>query len=179
MTEEARPEETTVVLSSFQDVNPTAAALGGLQNLGIPDDDITVMSSLPWSADILGRPHVKTPLTKIALTCALVGLGLGIFLVVVTPYLYIVRVGGQPIVPVPPSALLLYEFLMLFLIIGTFGGFLALNGFPKYKPTYYDPKLSDERISLVVHAPAEKEAQVVAILEENGGIVQDPERREL
>lgn len=178
--EEPRAEETAVVLSSFEDVNPTAAALGGLQNLGIPDDDITVMSSLPWSAEILGRPHIKTPLTKIALACALVGLGLGIFLVVVTPFLYIIRVGGQPVVPIPPSALLLYEFLMLFLIIGTFGGFLVLNGFPKYKPTYYDPKLNDERISLVVHAPAAIASDVVAVLEENGGeVIQDPERREL
>jgi hypothetical protein len=180
MTEESRPMDTAVVLGSFMEVNPTAAALGGLQSLGIPDKDVTVMSSLPWSPEILGRPHIRTPLSRIALICALVGLGIGIFLVIVTPYLYIIRVGGQPIVPVPPTVLLLYEFIMLALILGTFGAFLALNRFPSSEPQYYDPKLNDERISLVVHAPADKKADVVAILEEHGGqVVQDPERREL
>jgi uncharacterized protein YneF (UPF0154 family) len=167
-------------MGSFIEVNPSAAALGGLQSLGIPDEDVTVMSSLPWSPEILGRPHVKTPLTKIAMICALVGLGIGIFLVVITPYLYIIRVGGQPIVPVPPTLLLLYEFIMLGLILGTFGGFLVLNRFPSMKAQFYDPELNNERISLVVQTSAEKKADVVAVLEEHGGeVVQDPERREL
>jgi uncharacterized protein YneF (UPF0154 family) len=180
MAEESRPVDTAVVLSSFLEVNPTAAALDGLQGLGIPDEDVTVMSSLPWSAEILGRPHAKTPLSKIALVCALIGLGIGIFLVVLTPYMYIIRVGGQPIVPVPPTLLLLYEFIMLALILGTFGGFMALSRFPSMKPQYYDPKLNDERISLLVHTTADKKADVVAVLEEHGGqVVQDPERREL
>lgn len=180
MTEELHPMDTVVVMSSFIEVNPTAAALGGLQSLGIPDEDVTVMSSLPWSPEILGRPHVKTPLSRIALICALIGLGIGIFLVIVTPYLYIIRVGGQPIVPVPPTVLLLYEFIMLALILGTFGAFLALNRFPSSEPQYYDQELNNERISLVVHTPADKKADVVAVLEEHGGeVVQDPERREL
>lgn len=180
MAEESRPADKAVVLGSFLEVNPSAAALGGLQSLGIPDEDMTVMSSLPWSAEILGRPHTKTPLTKIVLICALIGLGIGIFLVVITPYMYIIRVGGHPIVPVPPTLILLYEFIMLALILGTFGAFLALNRFPALRPHYYDPKLNDERISLLVHTPADKKADVVAILEEHGGqVVEDPERREL
>ncbi len=180
MAEESRPVDTAVVMSSFLEVNPAAAALGGLQSLGVSDEDVTVMSSLPWSPDILGRPHHKTPLAKVAMVSALVGLGIGIFLVMITPYLYIIRVGGQPIVPVPPTLLLLYEFIMLALILGTFGAFMVLNGFPVTKPQYYDPELNNERISLVVHTPAEKRSDVVAVLEEHGGeVVQDPERREL
>ena len=180
MVEESRSVDTAVVLSSFHEVNPTTAALGGLQSLGIPDEDVTVMSSLPWSAEILGRPHTKTPLTRIVLVCALVGLGIGIFLVVLTPYMYIIRVGGQPIVPVPPTIILLYEFIMLALILGTFGAFLVLNRFPSMKPQYYDPELNNEQISLLVQTPADKKADVVAVLEEHGGqVVQDPERREL
>jgi hypothetical protein len=48
------------------------------------------------------------------------------------------------------------------------------------QPQYYDPELNNERISLLVHTPADKKADVVAVLEEHGGeVVQDPERREL
>jgi hypothetical protein len=180
MAEGSNPLDTAVILSSFAEIDPTAAALERLQGLGIPDDDITVMSSLPYSAEILGRPHVKTRLPVISLVAALLGLGTGIVLTMITPYLYIIRVGGQPIVPIPPTALLLYEFIMLFLILGTFGGFLALNHFPASQPQYYDPELTNGRISLVVHSPADKTADVVAIMEAHGGeVVQDPERRTL
>ena len=81
-------------------------------------------------------------------------------------------------VPVPPTALLVYEFIMLLLILGTFGGFLVLNRFPDSRSHYYEPELTDGRISLVVHSPLDKRADVVAVLEAQGGqVVQEPERR--
>ncbi|MEJ2737793.1 MAG: DUF3341 domain-containing protein [Anaerolineae bacterium] len=172
--------ETNVVMSSFREIDPTAAALERLRGLGIPDEDVTVISGLPYSAEILGRPHIKNRLPRISLVSALVGLGAGIFFTVITPYLYIIRVGGHPIVPIPPTAILLYEFIMLLLIVGTFGGFLVLNHFPSNEPQYYDPKVTDGRISLVIHTPADKEAEVVAVLEELGAeITREPERRGL
>jgi hypothetical protein len=170
---------TTVVMSSFLEIDLAAAALDRLRGLGIPDSDITVMSSLPYSAEILGRPHVKSRLPVISLVSAVLGVGAGIFFTVITPYLYIIRVGGQPIVPIPPTAILLYEFIMLLLIVGTFGGFLVLNRSPSKEAPYYDPELNDGRISLLVHTPADKEADVVAALEELGAqMIQEPERRE-
>ena len=172
--------DAAVVLSSFQEIDPSAAALDRLRELGISDDAVTVLSSLPYSAEILGRPHVRTRLGLISLISAVVGLIAGLLFTVITPYLYIVRVGGQPIVPVPPTALLLYEFIMLLLIVGTFGGFLALNHFPDNRPQYYDPELTDGRISLVIESPVDKKTEVVAILEAHGGqVVAEPERRQI
>jgi hypothetical protein len=60
-----------------------------------------------------------------------------------------VRVGGQPVVPIPPTALLQFEFTMIFLILGTFLGFLWLNLFPTFSKAYYDPKVSDGEIALI------------------------------
>lgn len=172
--------DTTIVLSSFLEIDPAAAALDRLRGLGIPDSDITVMSSLPFSAEILGRPHVKSRLPVISLVSAVLGLGAGLFFTVITPYLYIIRVGGQPIVPVPPTAILLYEFIMILLIVGTFGGFLVLKRSPSEEAPYYDPELNDGRISLLVHTPAAKEADVLAALEELGAhMIQEPVGREL
>jgi hypothetical protein len=172
--------DTTIVLSSFLEIDPATAALDRLRGLGILDSDITVMSSLPHSAEILGRPHVKSRLSVISLVCAVLGVGAGLFFTVITPYLYIIRVGGQAIVPVPPTAILLYEFIMLSLIVGTFGGFLVLNRSPSEEAPYYDPELNDGRISLLVHTPADKEADVLAALEELGAhVIQEPERRRL
>ncbi|MFN2290465.1 MAG: quinol:electron acceptor oxidoreductase subunit ActD [Anaerolineae bacterium] len=170
----------SVVMGSFLDIEPSADALDDLRSLGIPDGDISVMSSLPYSPDILGRPHLKTRLPVIGLVAVVLGLLAGLFFTAITPHLYIVRVGGQPIVPLPPTLLLLYEFTMLFLIVGTFGGFLFLNHFPTDKPQYYDPKLNDGRISILVHCPAEKVAEATAVFEAHGAQdIHEPERREL
>jgi hypothetical protein len=167
-------------LGSFQDIEQTVDTLDGLRELGIPDSDIKVLSSLPYSSDILGRPPIKSRLLVISLISAVVGLAVGIFLTVVTPYMYVIQVGGHPIVPVPPTALLLYEFTMLFLILGTFGGMLWQAAFPSYDRQYYDPSLTDGRIGLLIHCFDDKKEAVRAILESQGAEnVHQPERREL
>jgi hypothetical protein len=177
---QADPDTMAVVMGSFRDVEPTSDALDELRARGITDDEVTVLSSLPYSAKILGRPSVRTRLPRISLASALTGLLAGVFFTIITPYLYIIRVGGQPIAPFPPTFLLLYEFTMLLLILGTFGGFLVLNHFPTSEPEYYDPKLSDGRISLVIRCPADKKAEAVAALEAHGAEeIHEPERREL
>lgn len=169
-----------VVMGSFMEIEPTANALDHLRALGIDDADITIMSSLPYAPRITGRPHMHTRLGTISLVSAVAGLLTGVFFTAITPYLYVIRVGGQAIVPFPPTALLLYEFTMLFLIAGTFGGMMVLNRFPDTKPEYYDPHLTDGRIALVVRYPAGKKDEVVAILEAEGALdVGEPERRAL
>ncbi len=180
MSDQVNPEATARVMGSFRDVEPTADALDALRGLGIAEEQIRVMSSLPYSANILGRAPVRTRLPLISLVSAVLGLSAGIFFTVITPNLYIIRVGGQPIVPFPPTLLLLYEFIMLLLIVGTFGGFLVLNHFPSSEPDYYDPKLNEGRISVLVECPAGMRADAVAALEAHGAEdIHEPERREL
>lgn len=171
-----------VVMGSFQDVDieRTADSLDGLRELGIPDSDITILSSLPHSPRVLGRPHIRTWLPWISLGSAVLGFLVGLFFTAITPYLYVIRVGGQPVVPTPPTLLLLYEFTMLFLIAGTFGGLLWLNRFPDTKPEYYDPELFSDRISVLVRLPADQVRGAMAVLESHGALdVHQPERREL
>jgi len=169
-----------VVMGSFQDVERTADTLDGLRALGIPNADMSLMSSLPHSPRILGRPHIRTRLPVISLVSAVLGLLVGLFFTAITPYLYIIRVGGQPVVPTPPTLLLLYEFTMLFLILGTFGGMLWLNHFPDTSPQYYDSQLANDRISVLVHCPPDKVQDTIAVLESQGAEdVHEPERRQL
>jgi len=172
--------DTVFVMGSFRDIDPTVAALDRLDELGIPEENISVLSHLPLSERVLGRPHYRSWLPAIALVSAALGLVIGLFFVGITPHLYVVRVGGQPIVPFPPSALLLYEFIMLALILGTFGSFLVLNRFPDRRPEPYDVELTTGRIALVVEAPADVREDVVAALEELGAEdIGEPEWRSL
>ncbi|MFN2226768.1 MAG: hypothetical protein ACK2UY_10680, partial [Anaerolineae bacterium] len=62
------PESTAVVMGSFTEIEPTADALDELRGRGIADEQISIMSSLPYSPNILGRPSVRTRLPMISLT---------------------------------------------------------------------------------------------------------------
>ncbi len=171
---------TTVLMGLFKDIDRTADTLDQLREIGISDRDITVLSSLPYSSRILGRPHLKTRLPMISLGSAIVGFLVGLFFTVVTPHLYVIQVGVHPIVPVPPTAVLLYEFTMLFLILGTFLGVLWLNFFQSSGPQYYDPSLIKGRIGVTFRCPLEQQEAARAILEAQGAEnIHEPERRDL
>jgi hypothetical protein len=160
--------DSIVLIGSFHDLERAADALDQLRALGVLDQDITVLSSLPYSAKAMGRPEVKSWLPVVTMTSAVVGLLIGLFFTVVTPYLYVIRVGGQPIVPKPTTALLLYEFTMLVLILGTFVGVLAMSNLPAGGPQYDGPALTDDRIGLLFQCSSEKGEAARAILESQG-----------
>jgi hypothetical protein len=177
--EHTAPQQ-AVIMGSFTDVGRSSEALEHLRALGIRDEDITVMSSVPYGAAILGRPPAKTRLPQVALASAALGLAIGVFFAIITPYLYVIRVGGQAISPVPPTLLLLYEFTMLFLVIGTFGGLLVLGHLAPSEPQYADPLLSADRIVLVVQCPPDRQEVATRVLRDQGAVeVQTPERRKL
>jgi hypothetical protein len=170
----------TVLTGSFQDLERTADTLDQLRALGIADQDITILSSLPYSPRALGRPHIKTWLPLITLASAVAGLLVGLFFAVVTPYLYVIRVGGQPIAPAPPTALLLYAFTMLVLIVGTFTGVVILNNLPTTGPRYDGPAPVDDRISVLFRCSADKKEAALEILETQGAEgIDEPARREV
>ena len=170
----------TVVMGRFQDVSFAADTLDKLRQAGVEDDSIEVISGFPFSPEMLGRPHKTTILPAISLGSAALGFLVGLFMTVGTPNLYVAHVGGQPVVPIPPTALLQFEFTMIFLILGTFLGFLWLNLFPNLKPTLYDAKVSDGEIGLLVHCSAEQKEQVLAVLESQHALnIHEPEWRTL
>ena len=173
-------ENEIVLMGRFQDVGLAAETLEKLRDAGISDDAVEVISGYPFSTEMLGRPHRKTILPYISMGSAVAGFFAGLFMTVVTPNLYVVRVGGQPVAPGAPTALLLFEFTMIFLILGTFLGFLWLNLFPSYGPTYYDQKVSDGEIGLVIHCEAEQADDLRSLLEtQHARNVHQPERRAL
>lgn len=172
--------EAVVVAGKFQDIERTVEALDELRAAGISDEAIEVMSSIPYPHEVLGRPAPRRPLPAISLTMACIGVLVGIFFTFVTPHLYVVRVGGQPIVPPPPTAVLLYEFTMAFLVLGTFLGLLWVNLLPAVGKHYYDPSVTDGGIALFIRCSSDLAGVVRAVLESKGAEnIHEPERRPL
>jgi hypothetical protein len=78
-----------------------------------------------------------------------------LFLAVGTPMLYPISVGGQPLLPVPPSIVVVFEMTMLGMLIATFLGVFLDSYFPSYTPKEYVPEISDGKIAVLFACPVE------------------------
>ena len=146
----------TSLLAVFPDLEPAANAIDKLRSLGLPDDQMNVISGIPVTEAMLGRPRQWTNVPRLALGGAIGGFLVGVFLIF-TPLLYFVPVGGQPAVPVPPSVVVLFELTMLGLLISTFLGVFLDSTFPSYRPMEYVPEISDGKIAVLFHCPQGKQ----------------------
>ncbi len=140
----------TLILGLFHEASPTADTIEQLGNLGITGDKITVMSGMPYSAEMLGLPRPKGKVGLISGAGAILGLVTGLFLSVGIFLLYPLVQGGQPIVPIPPTLIILFEVTMLGTMWAAFFGMLAENRFPNTKSKLYDPRITEGHLGVLV-----------------------------
>jgi mono/diheme cytochrome c family protein len=157
-----------VLLGLFHEATSTADTLDQLRQLGVPDPMISVMSGVPYRPEMLGRRQRYEHLVPIALIGALGGLLTGIFLTVGTPLLYPLHVGGQPLVPIPPSLIIVFELTMLGTMLATFAGLLAESRFNSFNRQVYDPRIMGGHIGVLVQVDQALADQAESILKANG-----------
>jgi mono/diheme cytochrome c family protein len=156
------------VLGLYHEATSTADTLDRLRELGVPEEAITVMSGVPYTPKMLGRRPVYERLVPIALIGALGGFLAALFLTVVTPHLYEIPVGGQPLVPGPPTIIIVFEFTMLGTLLATFGGLLAEIAFPAVGRHEYDHRVTEGHIAVLAVVDEALVEQVQGALEETG-----------
>lgn len=140
--------ENVTLLAVFPDIEPASDAIEKLRELGLTDDHMNVISGIPVTQGMLGRPHQWTNVPRLALGGAIGGFIAAVFLAFVTPDLYQVKVGGQAFVPGPPSVVLLFEITMLGMLLSTFLGVFLDSYFPNYRPMEYVAEVSDGKIAV-------------------------------
>jgi len=143
----------TTLMALFEDLDPAAEAIDQLHKMGIQDDQINVISGVPVMERILGRPMQRTNVSRLAMGGAIAGFLFGAFLNYGTPKLYSLHVGGQPLLPVPPGMILLFEMTMLFMLLATFLGVFLESYFPNYRPLEYVPEVSEGKIAIFFKCP--------------------------
>jgi hypothetical protein len=169
-----------MLMGLFVGVTPSADALDGLRTLGIREDAMSVMSGVPHSSKMLGRPHIHERVPWVSLLGALAGLIIGFLLTFATQWHYPIRVGGRAFTAIPTSIVIIYECTMLGLIVSTFLNMAWKNGFPSTKPQYYDPKINSDRISILCECDSNMETKVREVMNLHGAEqVYEPERRPL
>ncbi len=129
-------------------VDQAAEAIAHLRKLGLRDKEISVVSGVPYSDKILGRPQSWTRIPIIALSGAVIGFLLAFALNVLTQWQYPLRVGGQPFVAIPTSIVVTFELTMLGLLISTFLGVFIETIAPSGGPKGYHPRISDGCIGI-------------------------------
>ena len=157
-----------LLLGLFHEATPTADTIDELRKLGVPDDQITITSGIPYRASMLGRTRTYERLIPIALFGAVGGLLTALFLTVGTPLLFPIHVGGQPLIPIPPSLIIVFELTMLGTMLATFAGILAESRFPFFGRRAYDFRITEGHIGLLARVDAALVDQVEEILKAHG-----------
>ena len=163
--------ETITMLAMFEDVEPAAEGIDKLQQLGVNNNDMNVISGIPIKHTILGRPPAITYVARIGFFGALLGMGLGLFFIYGVKALYPLYVGGQPIFPVPQGIIITFELTMLGLMGLSFIGMFVDSGFPSYTPKAYTPEISDGKIAVLFSCPAGEKERFSDALKEAGAEV--------
>jgi mono/diheme cytochrome c family protein len=104
-----------------------------------------------------------------ALGGALAGLLAAVLLLVATPVLYPLYQGGQPLIPIPPSFIIIFELTMLGTMVATFIGFVLTNRFPTFGRPAYHPAITTGQIGMVVETDDSRLERVQSALRDAGG----------
>jgi len=156
--------ETKTLLALFEDIDPAAEAIEKLRGMGIHDDEMNIISGIPVTERMLGRPRQWSNVPRLALGGAAAGFLIGLLLAVGTPIAYSLRVGGQPLIPGAPSIVVAFELTMLGMLVSTFIGVFLDSYFPSYRPKEYVPEISDGKIGILFHCPTEKEEEFITAM---------------
>jgi hypothetical protein len=122
---------------------------------------MNIISGVPFTEHMLGRPRQWSNVPRLAMGGAAAGMAIGITLAFVVPASYPIQVGGQGLFPGPPTVVVLFEMTMLGMLVSTFLGVFLDSYFPSYRPKEYVAEISDGNIAILFNCPVEKEQDFV------------------
>ena len=154
-----------MLLGLFDNVSITADVIDEMRQLGVKDDDVTILSNIPYAPEYFGRKPPHQRFMPWVLGGALLGVALSAFITIGTPAIYPLHVGAQSLSPVPPSAFVFFELIALCTIVVTFIGFVVQNRFPVLHKEMYDERITDGYIGVQVAAHEAQVDPIVKIFE--------------
>ncbi len=168
------------VMGLFNESTKAADAIDELFLLGISENDVEVMTGVPFPEKALGQHKEWLRLPNVVLAGALVGLGFGIFLSVITPTFYPLTLGGRSIITGPPAIIITFVFTMMATIVSTFLGVLWEMGFPSFEQKHYHKLVTSGYIAILLECLEAQEKEITTVMESHGGLhIHRSERMEI
>jgi mono/diheme cytochrome c family protein len=164
------------LLGLFYEVGQVANTIEQVRKLGVKDEQMEVLSHMPYHHSILGRPKLKGYVPRMALLGAVLGLITAGALVAITGKLYPINQGNQPAIPIPPMLIIMFELAMLGTMWAAFFGMLVSNRFPVFKKRVYHPQIGKDSIGLVIEIGDDLTQNIEAVFKDNHAhqILQEP-----
>jgi hypothetical protein len=136
----------TTVYGLFPDPESAQRAVERLRAAGVPNGEITVISSEPFEEWEFSRHYRATWMHWIAVVGGAVGLMTAYWLTAMTSRSWPLPTGGMPIVAPWPNLVIMFELTMLFGILATVATLLVTTGLPRRRPKLYDPEVAGGKI---------------------------------
>jgi hypothetical protein len=149
-------------VSSVYGLYPTAdaaqRAVNNLHAAGVPDEQITIVSSEPFEEHGFADRDKATSMGWIALAGAVAGLAGATWLTRMTELAWPLSTGNMPIVAWWPNLIVMFEMTMLGGILAAVITLLVTAQLVRRRPAFYDPAVSDGHILVGVAAAADPAA---------------------
>jgi len=143
-------------MSSVYALYPTAdaaqRAVNNLHAAGVPDEQITIVSSEPFEEHEFANREKATWMGWIALAGAVLGLITATWLTSMTELAWPLKTGNMPIVAWWPNLIVMFELTMLGGILAAVITLLVTAQLVRRRPAFYDPAVSDGQILVGVAA---------------------------
>ena len=130
-------------------------AVNGLRAAGVPDSEITVISSTPMEDFEFSHINGKNRLWYVACAGGLIGFTLAYLLVTATSNAWPINVGNMKTIAWWAFLVPVFEMTMLGAILATVGTLIVTAGLGRRRPVLYDPAVSDGKILVGIENPSD------------------------
>ena len=158
------------VLALYGDADSAAQGARGLRDAGFTNDDYEVMTGNPYPEGAFGEHVKKNKLFRFSLFGAFIGFSTAFFFVFATQAAFPLVTGGKPILAIPASMIIMYEFTLLFAMIFTVLGVIFESRLPRPSGPgpLYDTRITLGYIGLLVTVDESRLAGAQQALQQGG-----------
>lgn len=146
------PERGQDLLGLYAEPEQAARAVQRLRQAGFGDEEVEVLTGLPYPEGTFGEPPVRHRLSVYPFVGAAGGFVLSAAGAAWTQLAYPLATGGMPLLAIPPVINVLYEGTLLGALVATFAGVLLESRLPDFAPTPYDERITEGFIGVLVRA---------------------------